>query len=47
MTRAGFSVRDVAASGSVRINGNVIQEHVLAEGDTLSVGPAQFNFRLL
>ncbi|MBK8066861.1 MAG: FHA domain-containing protein [Rhodanobacteraceae bacterium] len=47
MTRAGFCVRDIAASGSVRINGSVIQEHVLAEGDTLSVGPAQFNFRLL
>jgi len=47
MTRAGFSVRDVAASGTVKVNGAVIQEHVLAEGDTLSVGPAQFNFRLL
>lgn len=47
MTRAGFSLRDVAASGSVKINGNVVQEHVLAEGDTLSLGPAQFNFRLL
>lgn len=47
MTRAGFSVRDVAASGSVKVNGNVVQEHVLADGDTLSVGPAQFNFRLL
>ena len=47
MTRAGFSVRDFAASGTVKVNGAVIQEHVLAEGDTLSVGPAQFNFRLL
>jgi hypothetical protein len=47
MTRAGFSLRDVAASGSVKINGGVVQEHVLSEGDTLSLGPAQFNFRLL
>lgn len=47
MTRAGFSVRDVAASGQVKVNGNIVQEHVLADGDTLSVGPAQFNFRLL
>lgn len=47
MTRAGFSVRDVAASGQVKVNGTVVQEHVLADGDTLSVGPAQFNFRLL
>jgi predicted component of type VI protein secretion system len=47
MTRAGFNVRDSAASGSVKINGSVIQEQVLSEGDTLSLGPAQFNFRLL
>ena len=47
MTRAGFSLRDVAASGTVKINGGVVQEHVLSEGDTLSLGPAQFNFRLL
>jgi hypothetical protein len=47
MTRAGFGLRDVAASGTVKINGEVVQERVLAEGDTLSVGPAQFNFRLL
>jgi hypothetical protein len=47
MTRAGFNVRDSAASGSVKINGSVVQEHVLSEGDTLSLGPAQFNFRLL
>jgi hypothetical protein len=47
MTRAGFNLRDVAASGSVKINGSVVQEHVLSEGDTLSLGPAQFNFRLL
>ena len=47
MTRAGFCVRDVAANGAVKINGEVVQERVLAESDTLSVGPAQFNFRLL
>jgi hypothetical protein len=47
MTRAGFNLRDVAASGSVKINGSIVQEHVLSEGDTLSLGPAQFNFRLL
>lgn len=47
MTRAGFCLRDIAASGSVKINGGVVQEHVLSEGDTLSLGPAQFNFRLL
>lgn len=47
MTRAGFSLRDVAASGTVKINGEVVQERVLAEGDTLFIGPAQFNFRLL
>lgn len=47
MTRAGFSVRDVAASATVKVNGEAIQERVLAEGDTLSVGPALFHFRLL
>lgn len=47
MTRSGFSVRDVSASGSTKVNGEAVQERVLAEGDTLSVGPAQFNFRLL
>lgn len=47
MTRAGFSVRDVAASTTVKVNGEAIQERVLAEGDTLSVGPALFHFRLL
>lgn len=47
MTRAGFCIRDVAANGAVKINGEVVQERVLAESDTLSVGPAQFNFRLL
>ncbi|HWS26057.1 MAG TPA: FHA domain-containing protein [Xanthomonadales bacterium] len=47
MTRAGFCLRDCAASGSVKINGAVVQEHVLAEGDTLLVASAQFNFRLL
>ncbi|MCB1601816.1 MAG: FHA domain-containing protein [Lysobacterales bacterium] len=47
MTRAGFCVRDVAANGAVKINGEMVQERVLAESDTLSVGPAQFNFRLL
>lgn len=47
MTRAGFCLRDTAASGSVKVNGAVVLEHVLAEGDTLLVGSAQFNFRLL
>lgn len=47
MTRAGFCLRDIAASGSVKVNGASVQEHVLAEGDTLLVGSAQFNFRLL
>lgn len=47
MTRAGFSVRDVAASNTVKVNGDAVQERVLAEGDTLSVGPALFHFRLL
>lgn len=47
MTRAGFSLRDIAASGTVKVNGEVVQERVLAEGDTLFIGPAQFNFRLL
>jgi len=47
MTRAGFSVRDHSGASSVRVNGEVVQERVLSEGDTLSIGPAQFNFRLL
>lgn len=47
MTRAGFCLRDCAASGTVKVNGAVVQEHVLAEGDTLLVASAQFNFRLL
>ncbi len=47
MTRAGFSVRDHSGTSSVRVNGEVVQERVLSEGDTLSIGPAQFNFRLL
>lgn len=47
MTRAGFCLRDSAASGTVKVNGAVVQEHVLAEGDTLLVASAQFNFRLL
>jgi|CXWL01.1.fsa_nt_gi hypothetical protein len=47
MTRAGFSVRDHAGAGSTKVNGEVVQERVLSDGDTLSLGPAQFNFRLL
>ena len=47
MTRAGFCVRDCASSATVKVNGAVVQEHVLAEGDTLLVASAQFNFRLL
>lgn len=47
MTRAGFSVRDLASNGAVKVNGEMVQERILAESDILSVGPAQFNFRLL
>lgn len=46
MTRSGFSVRD-AATGTTKVNGEVVQERVLAEGDSLSLGPALFHFRLL
>lgn len=48
MTRAGFCLRDVSAGGVVKVNGELVQEQrVLAEGDSLLIGSAQFNFRLL
>ncbi len=47
MTRAGFQVRDVAGSKIVKVNGETISEKVLVDGDTLSVGSAQFGFRLM
>lgn len=47
MTRAGFSVRDHAGASTTKVNGETVQERVLSDGDTLSIGPAQFNFRLL
>lgn len=47
MTRAGFSVRDHAGASSTKVNAETVQERVLSDGDTLSIGPAQFNFRLL
>ena len=47
MTRAGFQVRDLAGSKVVKVNGEAISERVLVDGDTLSVGPAQFGFRLM
>jgi hypothetical protein len=47
MTRAGFQIRDVAASKSVKVNGEIVAERVLAEGDTISIGAAQFGFRLM
>ncbi len=47
MTRAGFSVRDHAGAATTKVNGEVVQERVLSDGDTLSIGPAMFNFRLL
>lgn len=47
MTRAGFCVRDLGSSGATKVNGEPTQEQVLAEGDNLAVGSAQFHFRLL
>jgi hypothetical protein len=47
MTRAGFCVRDTSGSGTVTVNGQIVQEHVLADGDALAIGPAVFKFRLL
>ena len=47
MTRAGFSVRDHAGAATTKVNGEVVQERVLSDGDTLAIGPAMFNFRLL
>lgn len=47
MTRAGFSVRDHGGAATTKVNGEVVTERVLSDGDTLSIGPAMFNFRLL
>lgn len=47
MTRAGFCVRDLGSSGATKVNGEPTQEQVLAEGDNLALGSAQFHFRLL
>lgn len=45
MSRAGFVLRDVAGGNLVSVNGEVVSERILDDGDTIGVGPAQFQFK--
>lgn len=44
--RAGFLLKDLAGGGVVKVNGVDVSEQLLSDGDQISVGSAQFLFRL-
>lgn len=46
LTRAGFMLKDVAGGGFVYIDGQVVSEQLLRDGDSVQIGSARFAFKL-
>ena len=46
LTRSGFMLKDLAGGGAVSVNGQIVDEQLLKDGDALQVGPAKYAFRL-
>lgn len=46
LTRAGFMLKDVAGGGFVYIDGQVVTEQLLRDGDSVQIGSARFAFKL-
>ena len=46
LSRAGFMLRDLCGSGTVTVDGMVVSEQLLRDGDTVQIGPAKFTFKL-
>ena len=46
LTRAGFILKDVGGGDLVLIDGQIITEQLLRDGDAIQIGPARFSFKL-
>ncbi len=46
LSRAGFMLKDLAGS-AVTIDGLIVTEQLLRDGDTVQIGPARFTFKLV
>lgn len=45
MSRAGFNLKDVAGGNLVTVNGELVAERILEDGDIIGVAQAQFQFK--
>jgi hypothetical protein len=45
MSRAGFNLKDVAGGNLVTVNGEIVTERILEDGDLIGVAQAQFQFK--
>lgn len=45
MSRAGFNLKDIAGGNLVTVNGEIVSERILEDGDIIGVAQAQFQFK--